>query len=712
MRLGKPLRLMNFLNRHRRAFLIVVCAICTGIVAFAHWINFLPLVHLEGRVRDFLTQHGRRSPTQPDLLFLAIDGVTVSLDDAFPEEIAESPALRSMKDSGWPWSRDTYAKVIERLVNAGARLVVFDMLFPTERPGDDELKAALDRYRDKVVIGANFVDSPDERTGTSTKRIIVPTQSLVPSGDPLDDRVGYVSFWPELDDIVRTSRYRITEYEVNGWQPAPDSRLLHSLTGRALSKLGHEELVPRDPRCIRFAKGFTTRPLWEIFSKMWERPPYNKGELFRDKIVLIGPLGDWAHDVLNTPLGIIPGPELHLHSLNAALNRDFVHEPSRLANLASIVLAGFAAWALSTFIRQPFLRFTLFILGSAAWYFLAHFVFSLHSGATILSIAPPLLAANSSGLVWLILEQVIDRLEKARTRRTLERYVSKDLVREILDNPASLLTALGGVRKSVAILFSDLRGFTTLTEEADSAQLVAQLNEYFTAMVERIFSNKGIVDKFIGDAIMAVWGEIQSDGPANDVERAVTAALQMQTALAELNVGWAKRGIRPFRMGLGINFGPVIVGNIGATGATEKMELTIIGDPVNLASRLESLTKEYHLELLLGESAADLVADIFPLQLVDLVCVKGKTKPNRVYTVLGAPREPLPENLRTYLARYNEALQHYRSCEFAAAIASFHSSIESRPDDPLAKIYIERCHALLEKPPKPEWDGVFVMTKK
>ena len=156
----------------------------------------------------------------------------------------------------------------------------------------------------------------------------------------------------------------------------------------------------------------------------------------------------------------------------------------------------------------------------------------------------------------------------------------------------------------------------------------------------------------------------------------------------------------------------MIVGNIGATGATEKMELTIIGDPVNLASRLESLTKEYHLELLLGESAADLVTDIFPLQLVDLVRVKGKTKPNRVYTVLGNPREPLPENLRTYLARYNEALQHYRSREFTAAIASFHSSLESRPDDALAKIYIERCQAMLEKPPEAEWDGVFVMTKK
>ena len=710
---------MNFLNRHRRAFLIAVCVACTGIVAAAYWLNFMSrfnfrsLLRMEGRARDYLTQHGRRSPARPELVFLAIDGATTTLDDVFPEEIAESPALRSMKESGWPWSRDIYPMIIERLVNAGARLIIFDMLFPTERPGDEEFKAVLERHQDKVVIGANFLAAPDARTRTGNQGLTIPTRSLIPSGDPLDERVGYVNFWPELDDTVRLARYRITEYEVKGWQPAPDSRLLYSLTGRALSKLGHEELVPREPRCIRFAEAFPTRPLWQIFSsKIWARPPYDNGELFRDKIVLIGPQGDWAHDVLSTPLGIIDGPELHLHALNAALNRDFIHEPSHLANLATILLAGVAAWALSAFIKQPFVRFLVFILGSAAWYFLAHFLFGLRSGATILSIVPPLLAANSSGLVWLILEQVIDRLEKARTRRTLERYVSKDLVREILDNPASLLTALGGVRKSVAILFSDLRGFTTLTEGADSAQLVAQLNEYFTEMVRCIFNNKGIVDKFIGDAVMAVWGEITSDGPAHDVERAITAAMQMQSALTELNAGWAARSIRPFRMGLGINYGPVIVGNIGATGATEKMELTIIGDPVNLASRLEGLTKEYQLELLLGESAADLVVDIFPLQLVDLVRVKGKTQPIRVYTVLGHAHETLPENLRSYLARYTEALQHYRTREFAAAIASFRASLEFRPDDALVKIYIDRCQALLDRPPGPEWDGVFVMTKK
>ena len=705
---------MNFLSRHRRAFLVVVCVVCTGIIAAAHWTNFEPLVRMESSARDFVTRHGERSPTRPELVYLAIDAATISLDNAFDDEIDASPALRAMKASGWPWSRDVYPMIIERLLNAGARIIIFDMLFPTEREGDAAFRAALDRYGDKVVVGANFVETP------LTKTLTVPAPSLIPSEDPVDPRVGYVNFWAEIDGTVRTANYRITEDEVNGWQPRPDSRVLYSLGGRALSKLGKEDLIPREGRCIRFATddpkvktAFPPHSLWQIFApKAWEAYPYKGGEFFRDKIVLIGPEGDWAHDVLRTPLGTIPGPALHLHAINAALNRDFVHEPSRLGHLAGILIAGLAAWGLSMLIRQPFLRFLAFIGGSVGYYFLAQGVFDLKSGAMILGLVPPLLAANGSGLVWLVCEQVIDRLEKARTRRTLERYVSKDLVKEILDNPQSILNALGGTRRSVAILFSDLRNFTTMTEEADSRQLVAQLNEYFTAMVERIFHSKGTLDKFIGDAIMAVWGEVQSEGPVRDVERAVTAALEMQTALTALNRSWEQRGIRTFKMGIGINYGAVIVGNIGATGATEKMELTVIGDPVNLASRIEGLTKQFGVELLLGEGAADLVTDLFHLQFVDLVRVKGKTQPIRMYTVLGPQRTPLPESTLSYAAYYAEGVSRYQMAHFAPAIESFNRCLKCIPDDPLASMYLSRCSDLRDHPPGPEWDGVFVATKK
>jgi adenylate cyclase len=703
---------VNYLSRHRRAFLAVVCVLCTGIIAGAYWINFEPLVRMEFSARDFLARHGRKSPTRPELVFLAIDTATIALDEPFPEEIADSPALRAMDADGYPWSRDVYPMIIERLINAGARLIVFDMMFPRKKRDDPAFRAALERYHDKVVIGENF-ELIEERGGRNFK-LSVPSPTLIPTEDNQDPRVGYVNFWPDRDGLVRSADYQTTGAEVRNERPRPDSIVRYSLAGRALSKLGHEDLISRKPRCLRFARDFAHLSLWRIFTDAtWAAYPYNQGEIFRDKIVLIGPMGNWAHDVLGTPFGQIPGPELHLHALNAALNRDFVREPSRTENLAGILIAGFVAWGLSILIAQPFYRFIALVGGSVAYWFVAAAIFDAQSGAVILGLVPPLLAANTSGLVWLVCQQVIDRLEKARTRRTLERYVSRDLVKEILDNPASLLTAKGGNRRSVAILFSDLRGFTAATEDADSKQLVAQLNEYFTEMVKRIFDNKGTLDKFIGDAVMAVWGEIQSEGPAKDVERAVTAALQMQSALTELNRSWEQRGIRTFKMGIGVNYGAVIVGEIGAaTGGTEKMELTVIGDPVNLASRVEGLTKQFGVEILLGEGAADLVTDVFHLQLVDRVKVKGKNQPIRMYTVLGAQRTPLPEAMAGYLACYSEGLKRYQEGHFAQAIESLQQCLKCVPDDPLASMYLSRCTDLRDNPPGPDWDGVFVATSK
>jgi adenylate cyclase len=667
---------------------------------------------MEFSARDFLTRHGRKSPTRPELVFLAIDTATVALDEPFEDEIAASPALRAMDKDGYPWSRDVYPLIIERLLNAGARLIVFDMMFPKKKRDDPAFRAALERYHDKVVIGENFELTEDG--GKRTFRLTVPTPTLIPTEENQDPRVGYVNFWPETDGLVRSADYQTTEEEVRNSRPRPDSIVRYSLASRALSKLGHEDLIPRKPRCFRFARDFEHLSLWRIFTDAtWAAYPYNQGEIFRDKIVLIGPIGNWAHDVLGTPFGQIPGPELHLHALNAALNRDFVREPSRTENLAGILIAGLVAWGLSALIAQPLFRFIALLGGSVAYWFVAAAAFDAKSGAVILGIMPPLLAANSSGLLWLICQQVIDRLEKARTRRTLERYVSRDLVKEILDNPKSLLLAKGGNRQSVAILFSDLRGFTAATEDADSQQLVAQLNEYFTEMVKRIFDNKGTLDKFIGDAVMAAWGEIQSEGPAKDVERAVTAALQMQSALTELNRSWEQRGIRTFKMGIGINYGSVIVGDIGAEmGAMQKMDLTVIGDPVNLASRIEGLTKQFGVELLLGEGAADLVTDVFHLQLVDRVKVKGKNRPIRMYTVLGAQRTPLPENMVSYLAGYTEGLSRYQEGQFAQAIESLQRCLQCVPDDPLASMYLSRCTDLRDHPPGPGWDGVFVATSK
>ena len=275
--------------------------------------------------------------------------------------------------------------------------------------------------------------------------------------------------------------------------------------------------------------------------------------------------------------------------------------------------------------------------------------------------------------------------------------------------PSTFLNTLGGVRKCVVVLFTDLRGFTSITEEADSTELVKQLNEYFNEMVKPVFDNRGTLDKFIGDAIMAVWGNLHTEGPDVDVDLAVKTALQMKKALAILNEGWEARGIRRLAMGIGINLGEAIVGNIGSD---QKMDPTVIGDPVNLASRFESLTKEYGVDMLIGENSAAYANEMYHLQLLDYIQVKGKTEPVNVYTVIAPRTETLDPATREYLIHHSHAVQRYRAMQFSRALELFRKCLAIRPGDKLANMYIERCLEFQENPPDPSWNRALVYTTK
>jgi adenylate cyclase len=307
------------------------------------------------------------------------------------------------------------------------------------------------------------------------------------------------------------------------------------------------------------------------------------------------------------------------------------------------------------------------------------------------------------------MDYLLEQIERSRTRKTLERYVSKNVVPELLDNPATFFNTLGGVRKNVAILFSDIRGFTTMTEKTDSEQaLVLQLNEYLQEMVRQVFKYDGTLDKFIGDAVMAVWGNILAKSPERNACNAVATALAMKRSLAALNADWKKRGIQELSIGIGINHGDCIVGNLGSA---EKMDLTVIGDTVNLASRLEGLTKKFELDLLLGETVAPLVRGQFVLRTIAFVQAKGKTKPIEVFTVIGE-RGSVDPQIEAWLARYEEAVKLYRARQFAEALKIFQECLGTQPDDHMCATYASDCEALIQSPPDESWDAVLVMTEK
>ncbi len=303
-------------------------------------------------------------------------------------------------------------------------------------------------------------------------------------------------------------------------------------------------------------------------------------------------------------------------------------------------------------------------------------------------------------------------MEKLRTRRTLERYVSKNLVKEILDNPDSYYHSMLGSRKPVTVLFSDLVGFTRLSEKAVPVELVKQLNEYLSGMVGHVFENGGTLDKFIGDAIMAVWGNVKSQGVAQDARAAVRTALGMRDALNKLNGRWKSEGRMPLGFGVGINHGEAIIGNIGSYEPHERLDPTVIGDSVNLASRLEGLTRTYGVDILLGASVAELVSDEFHLRSVARVQVKGKTLPVDVFTLVGPRGDGANPALLEQLKCYEEGVAQFRDRKFPEAKASFSRFLGAVPDDFLAKMYLEHAIEYEKEPPPADWNAVEVFKKK
>ena len=700
---------MHWLGRYRLLILTLICVFWTALIFLGYFFPATPFLSIPWRgeqsFEDLLRREGRKTVAPRDFVFVGIDQSTLQLPPLTPEELAGNRGLQLLAAQPFPWSRELWALLLDRLFAAGARLVVFDLLFNPPNDGDPAFHAALDRYHDKVVVGANF----DMENGAQA---ITPNNVLIPPPQLLDDRVGFVNFWPDaIDGKTRAVTYHVTNRQLAGLPPHPSEEVYESLSARALTKAGHGNDVPRDFRgyMIRFTApdAFEPRPLYEIFdTKLWHAN-YADGAFFKDKIVMVGPSAQVWHDVVDTPMSpTTSGPGLHLQAMAAALSHEFLQPTPRKIGLVLVCAAGLIAWALVAFVRKPLLCVGALIAITAAYLGTARLFYDT-TGLLLLTV-PVLSALLLSGLLSLGFEYYLERLEKLRTRRTLERYVSKNLVREILENPDSYYSSLRGVRVPVSILFSDLIGFTTLAEKADPEALVGQLNEHLSRMTSVIFSNSGTLDKFIGDAIMAVWGNVRSLGMAQDAKNCARAALGMRRELAQLNQKWRVEGRMGLGMGIGINQGEVIVGNIGSQ---ERMDPTVIGDSVNLASRLEGLTRVYGVDILVGASAAELVRDEVHLRSVARVQVKGKTKPVDVFTFIGARNEDIDPLLK-WLETYEEGLEKFRARDFTPAKILFSRFLEFYPDDLLAKMYLKRALEYEQAPPDEAWEAVEVFEKK
>ena len=295
---------------------------------------------------------------------------------------------------------------------------------------------------------------------------------------------------------------------------------------------------------------------------------------------------------------------------------------------------------------------------------------------------------------------VLAQKNEHKIRNIFQKYVPKDVIDGIFENPESMLV---GENRVMAILFSDIRSFTTISEGYMPDELVEVLNHYFEIMVDIIMKHNGVIDKYIGDAIMAFFGApVKRD---DDAYQAVLAALEMQEALIKFNAHQKLIGKPPFLTGIGINYGVVTVGNIGSE---KKMDYTVIGDMVNLGSRLEGLTKPYKQTVIFSESVRMKIKGKLPTRLVDKVQVKGKTMGESVYTA----KQSLSEKEKQGWAYHNAGIKVYYARNFEKARHYFQAVRKALPGDYLAEMYLERCERYIKTPPPKDWNGTEIMTSK
>jgi adenylate cyclase len=305
-----------------------------------------------------------------------------------------------------------------------------------------------------------------------------------------------------------------------------------------------------------------------------------------------------------------------------------------------------------------------------------------------------------NGIKKYALSAVLAKKQEQEIRNIFQKYVPKNVIDQYFENPEALLV---GDTRLLAVLFSDIRSFTSLSEGLKPAELVTSLNSYFSTMVDIVMAREGIVDKYIGDAIMAFFGApVHHD---DDALRALLVALEMHEALAAFNEEQGKRGRPRFRIGIGISYGDVTIGNIGSE---KKMDYTVIGDMVNLASRLENLTKAYHQQIIFSENVYARVQGRLPCRMLDKVVVKGKTQGEKIFTA----QKTLSVREEKAWAYHHAGLKFYYDREFPRAAKHFNAVRKLLPADMVSALFLERCLNFQKKPPPPDWTGVQVMETK
>jgi len=685
-------------------------------------------------------------PADPRLVFVGID--QQSLD----------------KFGRYPWPRTTIAQFLTSIAQANANpyAVAFDVLYTesSANPADD---AALG---DSVALLPNVITGAlsDQPAGVSRDPVVIKAAEAKTAAD-LKDPGPTRPFTHIVGDVqkIRGSNIAtlpvvpVREQSLFGFvndEPSPVDDIRHAIP--LIIRVGDQvypslalqtlcQVLGVDPDKVEVDVGSSV-VLKNGSGKSWTIPIDQRGEYFinyrrnssfrnislgilsnfldlqvkngtplppecniEKKTLVIGEAATGLTDLGPTPLQAqSPLVYTHLNVINNVLKNDYLTFVSW-----QWVVVGWCLVMWPTLLRlkvaplvEAIAMPVLVVLGYTAFAFGIFWFWSLQ-----IDLAWPVLSYVAVNFGGVVLRWREEQKGREQIKQLFSRMVSPDVLVHLLDHPENM--KLGGSERAVTILFSDIRDYTKFSEGLGAAEVVRQLNIYFERMVACVQEGRGSFHKFIGDAIMAAWGDIAeaSLGPEQDARNAVRSALMMRQRLRELNEERKAEGLMPLRIGIGLNHGVGVL--VGMIGASSRMEWTVMGDAVNTASRLEGLTKEFKTDLAISESVRHLIGDDFISRRLGLIVVKGKSTPTVVYEVLAEKSDLALSKMKTEIvARYEQAFDDFLARRFEQAATGFGACEKVYPDDYCIKNYLAASRDYAVTPPPSDWDGRIVMTTK
>jgi adenylate cyclase len=592
----------------------------------------------------------------------------------------------------WPWPRSIHARLIRTLEHHPPKALLFDVFFiepfTLDPAGDRQLARAT---KDNPWVVHSLFYEPNDGP---IVRLALPFAALLESAE----NMGYANSLIDEDGVLRRA---IPQRHVE------DQTLsLLSLAGTSLylGKSVDEVLAPvpldHEGRLwVHYTGREFTYPYVSYADVLSGKVP---ARLFEGKIVLVGSTATGTFDHYPTPLSkSMPGVEFHANVIDTLLRHNAMHLAGLRITYIAIALFGlfcglliprFSAGAGALWAVGAGLLFAI----ATQWLFVTR--------NTVVDTAGPLLTLIVGYGCIVVYRFFTEEREKRMVKGFFSQQVSSDLLHVLMENPAVLKK--GGERREMTAFFSDVAGFTSISERLEPEELVELLNKYLTAMTDVIFEYGGYLDKYMGDGIMAFWNGLLKQ--TDHAEKACRCALKSMQRLKELNTELEKLGLVPLKARIGVNTGTMVAGFMGSN---QKNQYTIMGDNVNLASRLEGANKAFGSAIMISEFTCDAVADLFEVRFLDIIRVPGKAKPVKTYELLGEKGQ-VDGVWSQVLPLYHQAIQEFGSQQFRSAHSKFLEVLGFLGHDKPCETYIQRTAAFIANPPPKDWDGVFELKTK